>query len=328
MADSPKTKTLTLKTGGARRRTDVRQPIQRSGPRARAASQRQLEQQQPAARARGEAPRPSEKPRRHLRAPGIEPQPLTPYLDETFAVFAPCPSGLEQALSDELNELGFDQVRPGRGGCSFTADWAGVMRANLYSRLSTRILVQVAHGPVKHEDDLLELARRTPWERWFGPEHSLRVDTSAIRSPMRSLQYCTLRTKDGICDRLRELEGARPSIDTVRPDARVHVFLSESTATLYLDSSGESLFKRGWRFDKGEAPLRENLAAGLLKLAGWHGTSSLMDPFCGSGTILIEAAYIALRIPPGLNRPFAFERLRKPSADPDQARFGDLFDRQ
>jgi putative N6-adenine-specific DNA methylase len=127
---------------------------------------------------------------------------------------------------------------------------------------------------------------------------------------MKSLQYCNLVTKDGICDRIRSREGARPSIDTVRPDARVHLFLSDTTATLYLDTSGESLFKRGWRFDKGEAPIRENLAAGLLALAGWQPHLPLMDPFCGSGTILIEAAWIALNIPPGINRPFGFERLR------------------
>ena len=229
---------------------------------------------------------------------------------ETFAVFAPCPQGIEAALADELKALGFSGVAASRAGCRFTADWTGVMRANLHSRLATRILVQVAHSPVATEDDLLELARQTPWERWFGPDHTLRVDTSAVRSPMQSLQYCNLRAKDGICDRLRDVEGARPDIDTVRPDARVHVFLDEHTATLYLDSSGEALFKRGWRFDKGEAPLRENLAAGLLALSGWQGDTPLMDPFCGSGTILIEAAYIALGVPPGMSRPFAFERLR------------------
>ena len=229
---------------------------------------------------------------------------------EIFAAFAPCPQGLEAALATELTTLGYADVAAGRGGAHFRTDWSGMMRANLHSRLATRILIQIAQGPVAHEDDLLALAHDTPWERWFGPEQTLRVDTSAIRSPMQSLQYCTLRVKDGICDRLRDREGDRPSIDTVRPDARVHVFLNETTATLYLDTSGESLFKRGWRLDKGEAPLRENLAAGLLALAEWPGDAALLDPFCGSGTILIEAAYQALRVPPGINRPFAFERLR------------------
>ena len=229
---------------------------------------------------------------------------------EIFQVFAPCPQGLDDALATELRELGFADARPGRAGAHFSTDWAGVLRANLHSRLATRILAQVAQETVTTEEELYALAKATPWERWFGAEQTLRVDTSAVRSPMQSLQFCNLRAKDGICDRLREREGERPSIDTVRPDARVHVFLSESTATLYLDTSGESLFKRGWRLDKGEAPLRENLAAGMLALAGWDTTTPLLDPFCGSGTLVIEAALKALRVPPGISRPFAFERLR------------------
>ncbi|WP_370539532.1 class I SAM-dependent RNA methyltransferase [Achromobacter sp. UMC46] len=241
---------------------------------------------------------------------------------EVFTVFAPCPQGLEEALTAEMQALGYEDAKAGRAGCSFTADWAGVQRANLYSRLATRILVQVAHAEISHEDDILDLARDTPWERWFGAEQTLRVDTSAIKSPVQSLQYCNLRAKDGICDRLRELEGERPSIDTVRPDARVHLFLTGHTATLYLDTSGESLFKRGWRLDKGEAPLRENLAAGMLALAGWDPAAPLLDPFCGSGTILIEAAWIALGVPPGISRPFGFERLR----DHDAYRWRDLKD--
>ena len=229
---------------------------------------------------------------------------------ERYRLFAPCPQGLEEALALELQALGYENVLAGRAGCHFDADWIGVMRANLSSRLATRILLEVSHAPVTNEEDILALARVTPWERWFGPEHTLRVDTSAVRSPMQSLQYCNLRAKDGICDRLRDLEGARPSIDTVRPDAKVHLFLDETTATFYLDTSGESLFKRGWRHDKGDAPLRENLAAGLLVLSGWDPSKPLIDPFCGSGTILIEAAWMALGAPPGIWRPFHFERLR------------------
>jgi len=241
---------------------------------------------------------------------------------EIFPVFSPCPQGLEEPLAAELRALGFDGVEAARAGCHFQADWTGIQRANLYSRLATRILVEVAHGPVDHEDDILDLAYHTPWERWFGAEQTLRVDTSAIRSPMQSLQYCNLRAKDGICDRLRELEGSRPDIDTVRPDARVHLFLNEDSATLYLDTSGESLFKRGWRLDKGSAPIRENLAAGLLALSGWDPGAPLLDPFCGSGTILIEAAWIALGVPPGIWRPFSFERLR----DHDARHWRDLKD--
>lgn len=236
--------------------------------------------------------------------------PQADYLGEIFPVFAPCPIGLEQALAAELEALGFEAVRLGRSGCSFKADWIGVMKANLYSRLATRILVQVAYAKVSNEEEIYALARQVAWERWFGAEKTLRVDTSAIHSPMQSLQFCNLRTKDGIVDRLREVEGSRPNIDTVRPDAKVHLFLDKDSATLYLDTSGESLFKRGWRYDKGQAPLRENLAAGILALAGWTPDKPLFDPFCGSGTILIEAAWIAHGIPPGINRPFSFERLR------------------
>lgn len=243
-------------------------------------------------------------------------------VSQTFAVFAPCPSGLETILEQELNELDFDNVQRGRAGCHFVADWSGVMRANLMSRIATRILARVGHGTIYTEDDIYALTHSIEWERWFGAERTLRVDTSAIRSPMKSLQFCNLVAKDAICDRLLDLEGERPSIDTVRPDARVHVFLDETTATLYLDTSGESLFKRGWRFDKGEAPLRENLAAGLLALSGWQPNMPLFDPFCGSGTILIEAAWISLNIPPGINRPFAFERLR----NHDSRRWQDMLD--
>jgi len=225
-------------------------------------------------------------------------------------MFASCPRGLEQALADELKRIGFDGVQAGQAGCQFHGNWFDVWRANLHSRLATRILVQLAHGKVTREDDLRVLALGVNWERWLGAERTLRVDTSAIRSPMQSLQYCNLLVKDSICDRLREQEGARPSIDTVRPDVRVHSFLAQDSATLYLDTSGESLFKRGWRFDKAEAPIRENLAAGLLAISGWQPGQALLDPFCGSGTILIEAAWMALNIPPGINRPFAFERLR------------------
>ena len=232
------------------------------------------------------------------------------YYDDTFNLFASCPIGIEEALAQELKNLGFQDIQAGRSGVRLRTNWQGVMRANLYSRLAIRILVQVAHAPVSTEDDIYELARQVHWERWFGAEQTLRVDTSAIRSPMQSLQFCNLRAKDGIVDRLRELEGERPSIDTVRPDAKVHLFLDSETATLYLDTSGESLFKRGWRFSKGQAPLRENLAAGILHLAGWDPSQALYDPFCGSGTILIEAAWMAQKVPPGIMRPFSFERLR------------------
>ncbi len=304
MADSAKPKTLSLtskpKAPAKAAKTDVART--RTGARARYAQQQE--------RSRELRNKVSPEPEPSLaqgKSPKRSPK---PFANELFRIFAPCPQGLEQVLQNELHELGFTDVQAGRAGCHFKADWHGALKANLYSRVATRILLQVAHAPVKNEDDILALAQATPWERWFGPKHSLRVDTSAVRSPMHSLQYCNLRAKDGICDRLRSREGARPDIDTVRPDARVHLFLDEKFATLYLDLSGESLFKRGWRLDKGVAPLRENLAAGLLYLSEWPRNTPLLDPFCGSGTILIEAAWMALGVPPGIWRPFGFERLR------------------
>ncbi len=239
---------------------------------------------------------------------GVNYNPEAPYLAAT--AFATCPQGLEEVLADELKHLGYDGIEAGRSGVYFKTDYLGMMKANLYSRIATRILLQVAQGEVYSEDDIYQLSYDTAWEHYFGPEHTLRVDTSAIRSPMQSLHFCNLKAKDGIVDRIRDKEGERPSVDTVRPDAKIHLFLYRDQGTLYLDTSGESLFKRGWRLDKGEAPLRENLAAGMLALAGWQPGTPLLDPFCGSGTILIEAAWWAQNVPPGLHRPFQFMRLR------------------
>ena len=226
--------------------------------------------------------------------------------------FAPCPRGLEQALVAELRSLGAQVGEVAAGGAAFSGDRTIAWRANLHSRIASRVLLLVAQGRYRDDDDLYRLANRTEWERWFGTAQTLRVDVNAIRSPMRSLNFATLRIKDGVVDRFRGRTGERPSIDTERPDVRIFGFLQERVAALYLDLSGEALFKRGWRSereDKGEAPLKENLAAGLLALAGWTPAQPLYDPFCGSGTIVIEAAQQALGIAPGLSRGFAFERL-------------------
>ncbi|CAJ5479053.1 methyltransferase domain protein [Burkholderia pseudomallei] len=235
-----------------------------------------------------------------------------------FDFFAPCPRGLEAALAAELAQIAarhaiasYDAGAQVPGGVHFRGAWAAGMAANLHSRLASRVLLKIAHRPYRNEQDVYALALEQPWERWFASTQTLRVDITAIKSPLKSLEFATLRVKDAICDRLREKTGARPSIDTAQPDVRVFAFLTAGDCTLYLDTSGEPLFKRGWRLDKGAAPLRENLAAGILRLAGWTPGTPLYDPMCGSGTFVAEAAQIALGVAPGVERRFGFEKLKQ-----------------
>jgi putative N6-adenine-specific DNA methylase len=228
----------------------------------------------------------------------------------TAAFFAVCPRGLEAALSNELMALGAQSLRVEAGGVAFNGALATAYAANLHSRIASRILWQVGRRGYLSEQHLYDATQEVRWQDLMSPQQTLRVDVTASRSPLQSLEFAMLRIKDGIVDRLRELTGARPSIDRTNPDVRVFAYLDSSTVTLYVDLSGEPLFKRGWRADKGEAPLKENLAAGLLALSGWTPSSPLADLFCGSGTIIIEAASIAASRPPGLERHFAFERLR------------------
>jgi putative N6-adenine-specific DNA methylase len=227
-----------------------------------------------------------------------------------FRFFAIAPSGLEALLGEELRALGASEIKAESGGVAFAGPLAVGYAANLHSRLASRILWQLSHAPYGTEEDLYAAAQGLRWEDHVGPHQTLRLDISAVRSPLRSLEFALLRIKDAIVDRLREKTGTRPDIDRVRPDVRVFAFLDATHVTLYLDLSGESLFKRGWRRDKGEAPLKENLAAGLLQLAGWTPALALVDPFCGSGTILIEAGLIAINRAPGLDRPFGLQRMK------------------
>ena len=223
--------------------------------------------------------------------------------------FAPCPRGLEHVLQDELAGLHATSPRVVDGGVHFEGGFELCFAANLESRVASRILWQVAHAPYRNERNLYELARGLPWNRWFPVGNSIRVDVVGIRAPVKSLDFVTLRIKDAVCDAFRAAVGKRPDVDTRNPDTRIHAFLTASEATLYLDTSGEPLFKRGYRSSTGEAPLRENLAAGILRLIGWDARTTLLDPMCGSGTFLCEAALIALDRAPGLDREFAFQRL-------------------
>ena len=236
-------------------------------------------------------------------------------------LFLPCAAGTEDLLAEEvLRILGPEASGEVlRGGVSIEGDALTAMRLNLESRLAQRVLWPLAHGPYQNEHDLYALARSVPWVDWITPAQTFRIDTTAQRSPLQSLNFATLRVKDAVCDVLRDATGERPSVDTKFPDLPLSLHLTPTHATLYADTSGEALFKRGWRDAKGgtvgvkgEAPLKETLAAAMLAAAGWQGRAEdgpLFDPCCGAGTIAIEAAQIAAGIAPGLQRRFAFERM-------------------
>ena len=234
-------------------------------------------------------------------------------MQKPLSYFCPCPRGLEAALAEELQEIAaasttlkvHNQV-PGGVHCS--GQLTDAMRINLHSRIASRVLLRIAHGSYSNENDIYDLTLASTWEQWFSVEHTIRVDVTAIKSPLKSLEFITLKIKDAICDRFRDLEGKRPSVNTRTPDMRISGFLDARTVTLYLDTSGEPLFKRGWRQETGDAPLRENLAAGLLRTAGWKPGVPLLDPMCGSGTLLVEAAQMLAGIPPGAHRHFGFEK--------------------
>src|SRR5450755_4565514 len=223
--------------------------------------------------------------------------------------FAPCPRGLEGVLAAELADLGAGELSAAEGGVAFGGSIELAYRANLESRLASRILWQVGYGTYRDEQDIYDLALGLDWPQWFRADRTLRVDVAATRSPLTSLEFATLRIKDAVCDRHRAAGGIRPSVNKDQPDVRVHAYLTAGEATFYLDTSGEPLFKRGYRRQTAEAPLRENLAAGLLRIAHWQPGTTLLDPLCGSGTIAIEAALIALDIAPGLKRTFGFQKL-------------------
>jgi len=233
----------------------------------------------------------------------------------TLSFFCPCPRGLEAALAEELAEIAqhggtlkvHSQV-PGGVHCS--GKLADAYRINLHSRIASRVLLRLAHGGYLNENDIYDLTLAQRWEDWFDVDCTIRVDLTAIKSPLRSLEFATLKIKDAVCDRFRDICAKRPSVDTRTPDMRIVGFLDAHNFTLYLDTSGEALFKRGWRQETGDAPLRENLAAGLLRVAGWKPGMVLLDPMCGSGTILAEAAQMLAGIPPGARRSFAFEKFK------------------
>jgi putative N6-adenine-specific DNA methylase len=222
--------------------------------------------------------------------------------------FATCARGIEPVLADELRSLGASAVEPGRGGAAFAGDRALLYQANLWLRTAIRVLMPVLTAPVSSPDELYDAVRSLDWSRYLTPEHTLAVDCNVRDSQITHSKYAALRTKDAICDQFVERCGRRPSVDVEQPLVPLNLHIYRNEAVLSLDSSGASLHKRGYRPILLKAPLNEALAAALVLLTGFRGETAFVDPLCGSGTLPIEAAWLALRRPPGLTRRrFAFQ---------------------
>jgi putative N6-adenine-specific DNA methylase len=216
--------------------------------------------------------------------------------------FATCGRGIEPVLADELRALGASDVRPDRGGVHFAGDRALLYQANLWLRTAIRVLQPILEVPVTSPDELYQAVRGLDWSRYLTPEHTLAIDCNVRDSHITHSKYAALRTKDAICDQFVERCGRRPSVDVDEPMVGLNLHIYRDEAVLSLDSSGESLHKRGYRPILTKAPLNEALAAAIILLARWKGDVPLADPLCGSGTLPIEAAWLALRRPPGLTR--------------------------
>ncbi len=257
-------------------------------------------------------------------------------------LFLPCAAGVEDLLRAEVLRIlghaapslaaasgataaseaapGGLQISASRGGVQLIASWRDAMLLNLHCRLAQRVLVELQHQPYRHEEDIYNAAGNVAWEIWFTNKQTFKIEITAQHSPLKSLNFAALKVKDAIADRFRHKSGERPSVEVRWPDARVYAHLTHEMVTLYIDTSGEPLFKRGWREDKGDAPLKETLAAAMIEASGWGDSARaalaggpapapLYDPCCGSGTIAIEAAQIACNIAPGSGRHFGFEKL-------------------
>jgi putative N6-adenine-specific DNA methylase len=224
-------------------------------------------------------------------------------------LFLPCAAGAEEFLAAEAGDIVPGGARLQRGGVAVRGSWREALQLNLHSRIAQRVLVQLAHAPYRDEGDLYAAASAVAWEIWFDVKQSFKVEITSQHSPLKSLNFAALKIKDAIADRFREKRGSRPDVDTQRPRVRIYAHLTSDHVTVYIDTSGEPLFKRGWREDKGEAPLKETLAAAMIAASGWKADTPLYDPCCGSGTIAIEAAQVACRIAPGSARRFGFENL-------------------
>ncbi|MES2399183.1 MAG: THUMP domain-containing protein [Pseudomonadota bacterium] len=227
-------------------------------------------------------------------------------------IFLPCAAGVEALLATEVQRVTGITGKAWRAGVQLQGSWRDALQLNLHSRLAQRVLIELQHNKYRSEQDLYNAAANVAWEIWFTPKQTFKVEITAQHSPLTSLNFAALKIKDAIADRFRAKFDVRPDVDTRWPDVRIYVHLTVDTVTIYIDTSGEPLFKRGWREDKGDAPLKETLAAAMIAASGWDQQCKagvpLYDPCCGSGTIAIEAAQIACNIAPGINRRFAFQK--------------------
>ena len=216
--------------------------------------------------------------------------------------------GLEEVLAGEITALGGNDIEIGRRAVSFTGDKSLLYRANLWLRTASRVLVPIATFRANDADEVYAEVKKIDWEQYMDLTTTFSIDATVYSETFKHSRYVTYKVKDAIADLFNEKYGKRPSVRITDPDLYINVHIAAETVTISLDSSGESLHKRGWRVAQTDAPINEALAAGMLLMAGWQGQSDLYDPMCGSGTLLIEAALIALNIPPGIFRKhFAFE---------------------
>jgi putative N6-adenine-specific DNA methylase len=216
--------------------------------------------------------------------------------------FATCARGIEPVLAGELHGLGASEVTPGRGGVHFAGDRTLLYQANLWLRTAIRVLWPVLEAPVTTPEELYDAVQTLDWSRYLTPEHTLAVDCNVRDSQITHSKYAALKVKDAICDQFVQRVGRRPSVDVEEPMVGLNLHVYRDRAVLSLDSSGESLHKRGYRPIQTKAPLNEALAAALILLSGWRPQTAFADPLCGSGTLPIEATWIATRRPPGLTR--------------------------
>jgi len=223
--------------------------------------------------------------------------------------FATTAKGVEEVLAAELTRLGIPEVQQEGGGVRFAGGMEAAYRANLWARTASRILMPLAEFPCESPDELYQGVRTIRWTDYLTPALTLAVDCNLRDSALTHSGFVALKTKDAIVDEIRDRLGSRPSVDTKDPAVRVNVRLFKNRCTVSLDCSGTPLDRRNYRLERHEAPLKENLAAALVELSGWDGTTPFVDPMCGTGTIVIEAALKALNIPPGLLRAgFGFQR--------------------